>query len=54
MASEQERKMSYCRLCHKQFTSPEQLKEHLKGKGHVQKLEGVRAKQQGQQAFSKS
>ena len=33
-ADERERKACFCRLCRKQFTSPAQLVEHLKGKGH--------------------
>ena len=37
--------MSYCNLCRKQFTSPDQLKEHLDGAAHKQKLADVKAKQ---------
>lgn len=35
---EKERKLSYCKLCRKQFTSPEQLKGHLSGKPHQELL----------------
>jgi hypothetical protein len=47
LTSQQERKMSTCKLCRKEFTSPEQLKEHLKGKGHVERLETLKSKQNG-------
>ena len=30
-----ERRLSFCSKCRKQFTSPSQLKEHLKGKAHL-------------------
>ena len=38
LATQQERKMSKCKLCRKEFTSPEQLKEHLKGKAHTERF----------------
>jgi hypothetical protein len=47
LTSRQERKMSTCKLCRKEFTSPEQLKEHLKGKGHTERLEMLKSKQNG-------
>ena len=46
MASKAEEKMSYCKLCRKQFTSPAQLKEHLTAKGHKERLTRVRTEQQ--------
>jgi Zinc-finger of C2H2 type len=42
-------KASYCQLCHKQLTSPTQLKEHLQSKPHCDKLKYVQSKQQAQQ-----
>jgi len=33
-----ERELSYCSICRKRFTSPVQLTEHLKGKGHEDQL----------------
>ena len=45
IASEIELKMSYCKLCRKQFTSPAQLKEHLNAKPHKQKLKDIKEKQ---------
>ena len=33
-AEERDRRASYCPLCDKQFTSPEQLREHVSGKWH--------------------
>lgn len=41
-----ERKASFCKLCRKQFTSPEQLKEHLVGKQHIEKIERIKQSQQ--------
>lgn len=38
MAAAIEMKMCYCKLCRKQFTSMEQLKEHLGGKLHKETL----------------
>jgi hypothetical protein len=48
-AEDIDRKASYCKLCRKQFTSPEQLKEHLQGTAHKEKLAHV----QGQAAYRK-
>lgn len=45
IASQQERKMSTCKLCRKEFTSPDQLKEHLKGKSHHERLQHLQSKQ---------
>jgi hypothetical protein len=36
---ELEEKACFCRLCRKQFTSPLQLSEHLKGKAHKELLQ---------------
>lgn len=46
-----ETKMSYCQLCRKQFTSPIQLQEHLRAKGHKDRLERVRAANQRNAQF---
>jgi hypothetical protein len=43
-----ERRASTCKLCRKQFTSPEQLKEHVKGRAHKERLESARARQSAQ------
>lgn len=32
------KKISFCHLCRKQFTSPEQLKEHKSGRAHQERL----------------
>ena len=48
---QEERRRSECRLCRKQFTSPEQLKEHLKGAKHKEKLTSMRLTQQQQKKF---
>lgn len=42
LAYELERKLSSCSLCKKEFTSPDQLQEHIKGRMHKEKLEKVR------------
>jgi hypothetical protein len=47
----EERKRSECRLCRKQFTSPDQLKEHLRGNKHKEKLANTRQAQQQQKKF---
>jgi hypothetical protein len=44
-AADLERKASKCKLCRKQFTSPDQLKEHLKGKLHLETLQRTKEKQ---------
>lgn len=46
-----EKKMSYCQLCRKQFTSPVQLQEHLKAKGHKDRLGKVRVANQRNAQF---
>jgi len=46
-AAKIEAKMSHCNLCHKQFTSPAQLKEHLNAKAHKERLEKVKRSQSG-------
>jgi hypothetical protein len=33
------RKVCFCKVCKKQFTSPEQLKEHFSGKAHQERIE---------------
>jgi len=38
LAFQKERKLSFCNVCHKQFTSPAQLKEHLKGNSHHERV----------------
>lgn len=45
IAAKMEQKMSYCSLCRKQFTSPNQLAEHLSGKGHKDYLVIVKERQ---------
>ena len=45
LASDIELRMSYCKLCRKQFTSPAQLREHLMAKPHKEKLKFVQEKQ---------
>jgi len=37
-----ERRVSYCKICRKQFTSPDQLHEHNKGKAHLERLDMIR------------
>ncbi|CAM9538611.1 unnamed protein product, partial [Phaeothamnion confervicola] len=44
-AARRERRLSACKLCRKQFTSPPQLKEHLQGRAHRERLQHVLAKQ---------
>ena len=34
-----ERELSTCKLCNKEFTSPDQLREHKAGRAHKEKLE---------------
>ncbi len=53
MNKEEERleyKASRCRLCHKQFTSPPQLREHLQGRAHKMRLETLMAEQEEKRA----
>ena len=40
--SKAERKLNSCKLCKKEFTSSNQLKEHLKGKAHLETLNKYR------------
>ena len=47
----EDRKRSSCTLCHRQFTSPEQLKEHLQGAKHKEKLATVKEMQLQQKKF---
>jgi hypothetical protein len=47
VAVEVERKKSFCKLCRKQFTSPVQLKEHISSRPHKDRLDQMRARQQG-------
>jgi len=44
-----ERKASCCKLCRKQLTSPAQLQEHLRSRPHKQRLDSMKARQQGGQ-----
>lgn len=48
-----EKQMSYCKLCRKQFTSPEQLKEHVSGKNHKQHFAKIKSKQNIQKNMSR-
>ena len=43
-AVEVERKASYCKLCRKQLTSPEQLKEHLTSRPHKERMDRARSR----------
>ena len=40
--SKAERKLNSCKLCKKEFTSSNQIKEHLKGKAHLETLNKYR------------
>ncbi|KAG7343727.1 zinc-finger double-stranded RNA-binding protein [Nitzschia inconspicua] len=42
-----ERKLTYCKLCRLQLTSPVQMKEHLTSRPHQQRLQYMKAKNQG-------
>ena len=53
IAAKMEQKMSYCSLCRKQFTSPNQLTEHLAGKGHKDYLVIVKERQLQYKEMSK-
>ena len=33
-----ERELSSCKICNKEFTSPDQLREHKEGKAHKEKI----------------
>ena len=44
-AVKMERKLSFCTLCKKQFNSPDQLQEHVRGKAHKEFLANRMAKQ---------
>ena len=46
-AVDMEQKVSFCKLCRKQFTSPVQLKEHLLSRPHKQQLDRARLGQRG-------
>lgn len=48
---QEERKRSECRLCRKQFTSPDQLRGHLNGNKHKEKLASTKRAQQQQKKF---
>jgi hypothetical protein len=48
-----DRSICYCHLCNKQFTSPEQLKEHKRGKAHLERLEKRRRGNENQKKFSR-
>jgi hypothetical protein len=52
LAMKEERKFSTCKLCKKEFTSPLQLQEHLKGNMHLNKLEYIRNKQKAMKKFT--
>jgi hypothetical protein len=53
VAVKMEKKMSFCVLCRKQFTSPNQLTEHLAGRGHKDYLATVKEKQLLQKQMKK-
>jgi hypothetical protein len=42
-----ERSRSYCKHCEKQFTSPDQLKGHIEGKAHKEKVARMAARKRG-------
>jgi hypothetical protein len=48
-----DRSICYCHLCNKQFTSPEQLKEHKRGKAHLERLEKRRKGNENQKKYSR-
>lgn len=52
LAVEIEKKMAYCKLCKKRFTSMAQLKEHISGSGHKEFLQKVRTSQKKNMRFS--
>ena len=52
-AAKMERKLSFCKLCKKQFNSPDQLQEHVSGKAHKEFLANRMSKQtNGKSKFS--
>lgn len=40
-----EQSLTFCKVCKKQFTSPDQMKEHLKGKAHSERIATLKLKQ---------
>ena len=40
-----ELKLTFCKVCKKQFTSPDQMSEHLKGKAHIERMTVLKLKQ---------
>ncbi|KAL7463846.1 hypothetical protein ACHAXS_004196 [Conticribra weissflogii] len=46
-AVKQEKKKTYCRLCQKQMTSLVQMEEHLRSRPHRERLDFMKAKQNG-------
>lgn len=52
ISSQVERAMSKCKLCKKEFTSPAQLKEHLNGSSHKEKLINMKNKQMSARKFT--
>ena len=53
VAIKMEKKMSFCNLCRKQFTSPNQLREHISGNGHKNYLAMTKEKQLEQKNMKK-
>ena len=53
VAVKMEKKMSFCNLCRKQFTSPNQLREHISGNGHKEFLAKTKEKQLEQKNMKK-
>lgn len=51
VATSTENKICFCKLCRKKFTSPAQLSEHLKGKGHKERLEYVKSAHEQRKRF---
>lgn len=48
-----ERSRSYCKHCEKQFTSPDQLKGHIEGKAHKEKVARMAARKRGNYIYSR-
>lgn len=52
VAVEVEKKISTCKVCRKEFNSPEQLKEHLKGLAHQSQMDYLKTKQISMKKFT--
>jgi hypothetical protein len=44
LATKMERNLRYCKHCDKEFTSPDQLKGHMEGKGHKEQVQRLAAR----------